>query len=127
MGKRRRLHMFTHSGDQANHGLLATAVPLPRTRLFIDELSAVCRIHFIRCIGQVTNEVLNSPTQTRTVHQVSTPFPFTALAPPSFPSRPGTSIFIDCRSEGSLVVDNSACHWTNKDKRSRCRRMSSVY
>ena len=68
---------------------------------FINELSAVCRKNFNRRIDQVTNKVLKEPLdQTRTGHQVSTPYyPFSALAPPSFPSsRPGTSILIDCRS-----------------------------
>jgi hypothetical protein len=89
-------------------------------------LSAVCQKNFIHRIDQVTNKVLNSPAQARTGHQVSTADPFTALAPPSFPSRPGTSILIDCRSEGLLAVDNYARHWTNNDARSRCRRMSFV-
>jgi hypothetical protein len=31
---------------------------------------------------------------------------------------------MDCRSEGSLKVDNPARRWTSKDTRSRCRRMS---
>jgi hypothetical protein len=79
------------------------------------------------CINQVTNEVLNSPAQTRTGHQVSTPYPFTALAPPSFPSRPGPSTLMDGRSEDSLTVDNYAHRRTGKDLctlYSRCRRMS---
>jgi hypothetical protein len=75
-------------------------------------------------INQVTNEVLNSPAQTRTGHQVFTSCPFTALAPPSFPSRPGLSMLIDRRSEGLLTVDNHVRRWTSKDIRNRCRRMS---
>jgi hypothetical protein len=66
---------------------------------------------------------LYSAAQTRTGHQVSTPYP-TALAPPSFHSRPGTSILMDGRSEGSLMVDNYARRWTSEDIRSRCQRMS---
>ncbi|KAF8502597.1 hypothetical protein F5888DRAFT_1105901 [Russula emetica] len=71
--------------------------------------------------------------QTRTGHQVSTPYPFsafTALAPPSFPSRCGTSISMNCRSEGSLTVDNSAPtarRWTSKDIRNRCRRQLIIF
>src|SRR6267154_3042989 len=81
--------------------------------------------NFIPCIGQVTNKVLStSPAQTRTGHQVSTPHTFTALAPSSFPSHPGTSILLDSCSEGSLTVENYARCWTSKDIRSRCRGMS---
>src|SRR6267154_6001434 len=81
--------------------------------------------NFIPWIGQVTNRVLStSPAQTRTGHHVSTPHSFTAPAPPSFPSHPGTSILLDSRSEGSLTVDNYARCWTSKDIRSQCRRMS---
>ena len=78
---------------------------------------------FIRRIDQVNNKIFSSPAQTQTGHQVSMPFPFTALAPPSFPSRPGTSIFMDCRSEGSLTVDDYARRWTSKDICNRYRRM----
>jgi hypothetical protein len=79
------------------------------------------RTSFAR-IDQVTNEVSNSPAQTQTGatgHQVSIHHPLTALAPPLFPSRPGTSILINCRSEGSLTVavDNSARHRISKDVR----------
>ena len=94
----------------------------PAHQIFIDELREVRRNDFIRCIGQVTNKVLNSTAQSRTGHQVSTPLPFTS--PPSSPSRPGTSTFIDCCSEGSLTVNKSARRWTSKDICSRCRRMS---
>src|SRR6266849_3485779 len=82
--------------------------------------------NFIRRINQVITKVLDSPYQTRTRsgHQVSTPNPSTALTLPSFSSRPGTPILIDCRSEGSLTVDNYACQWTSKDIRSGCRSMS---
>ena len=48
---------------------------------------------------KVTNEVLYSPDQTRTGQQVLIPYP-TALAPPSFPSRPNTSILIQRMSFG---------------------------
>ncbi|KAF8494670.1 hypothetical protein F5888DRAFT_639386 [Russula emetica] len=64
--------------------------------------AAVCRKNFIRRIDQVTNKVSNSPAQTRTGHQISTYYPFTALAPPSFPNRPGTSILIQCRHMGKV-------------------------
>ena len=103
---------------------LATAVLLPPRRIFIDELSGVRQKNSICRIDQVTNEISNSPAQTRIGPQVSTPYPFTALAPPSFPSRPGTSILLDCRSEGLLTVDKYARHFTSTDIRSRCRRMS---
>jgi hypothetical protein len=102
---------------------VATAAP-PRTLNLYLRAFTVCQKNFIRRIDQVTDKVSNSPAQTRTEHQVSTPFPFIALAPPSFPSRPGSSILMDDRSEGSLTVDNSARRWTSNDIRSRCRRMS---
>ena len=58
---------------------------------------------------------------------VSAPYPFTrphALAPPSLPSRGGPLILMDGRSEGLLMLYNSAPRWTGKDMRSQCRRMS---
>ena len=41
---------------------------------------------------EVINNLFNIPAQARTGHQLSTPYHFrvTALAPPSFASRPGT-------------------------------------
>ena len=78
--------------------------------------------NFIRRIDQVTNKVSNSLAQTRTGNQVFAPYPSTALAPPSFPSRPGTSILIDCRSEGSSTVDKYARDWTSKAIRNRRQR-----
>jgi hypothetical protein len=107
------------SGEQST----SNSVPLPARRIFIDEPSAVCQKNSIRRIDQVINKVSSSPAQTQT-GQVSTSYPFIALAPPSFPSRPGTSILVGCRSEGALTVDNSALRWTSKDIRSRCRGMS---
>ena len=40
------------------------------------------------------------------------------------PSRPGTSILMDGRSEGSVAIDNYARHWPGKNIHSQCRRMS---
>jgi hypothetical protein len=90
-------HTLTVQPGKENNPELSSPRTLPTRRIFIDELSAVCQKNFIRRIDQVTNEVLNSPAQTRTGHQVSTPYPFTALAP--------SIVLIDCRSEGSLTVD----------------------
>lgn len=87
---------------------LATADRLLAHWIFIDELPDVCQKNSIRRIDQVTNSVFNSLALTRSGHQVFTPYPFTALACPSFPSSPGTSTLINCRSEASLTVDNSA-------------------
>ena len=78
--------------------------------------------NMIRHIDQVTNKVSNTLAQTQTGHQVFAFYPSPAFAPPSFPSRPGTLILIDCRSEGSSTVDNYARHWTSKFIRSRRRR-----
>ena len=67
------------------------------------ELSAVCQAKF-RCIDQVTDKIPNSPA-----HQVSLPYSSTArrTPPPSSPStRPGASILLDSRYEGSLMANN---------------------
>ena len=82
------------------------------------------------CADQVANEVLNSLTQTQTGHQVSTPDPSTALAPPSSPGHPGPSNLMDGRSEDSLTEDNYARRRTSRDPCtlcSQCRRMSFAY
>jgi hypothetical protein len=85
--------------------------------------------NFIRRIDQVTNKVSNSPAtrvETRTRHHASSLYTLslTALAPSLLPSCPDTLILMDCLSEGSLMVDNSARRWTSKDICSRCRSMS---
>ena len=123
--RRCRINLLTrvsaiHYSSNRSHVL----VPAPAHWNFIDLHPAVCQKNFTGRIDQVTNKVPNSPSQTLTRHQVSTPYPFTALAFPSFPSYPGTSIFMDGLSEGSLMVDNYACFRTRKDIRSRSRRMS---
>ena len=79
---------------------------------------------FVRPIDQLMNKVSNGPAQTQTGHQVSAPNPFTALAPPSFPSLSGTSVLVDRRSEGLLTADTSARHLNSKDISNRCRRLS---
>jgi hypothetical protein len=102
----------------------AARVPLPARRTFVDELSAVCQKNFIHHIDQVTDNVLNSPDRTRTGHQVSSPYAFSAFIPPSLPSRPGPSILGDGRSEGWLTIYNNARRWSSKVIRNRSRRMS---
>ena len=70
--------------------------------------------NFIRHLDQLTNGDLSSLARTQTRHQVSTPSPFTALAPPPSPSRPGPSILTDGRSKGSLTVVKYARGWTSE-------------
>jgi hypothetical protein len=101
--------------NQGHHCITGNQCPSPHTlNLYRRTFSNISK-NFIRRIDQVTNMVSNSPAETQPGYQVSTPSPFTALAPPLFPSRPGTSILMDCHSEGSLTVDNSARRWTSND------------
>ena len=64
----------------------------------------------------VTNRIPNSPVQMRAPHQVSLPYAGIALAPPSFPSRPGSSILIDCALKGPQNAENHARRWSDKEK-----------
>ena len=64
----------------------------------------------------VANRIPNSPAQMRAPHQVSLPYAGTALAPPSFPSRPGSSILIDCALEGPQNAENHARRWSDEEK-----------
>ena len=80
-------------------------VLFPNAEPPIDELSTVCQAKFTRSINQVTNKIPNSsPTQVSLPCSTGS----TALRPPSFPSQPGSSILIDCCSEGSLTEENYA-------------------
>ena len=100
-------------------GLIASSSPNT------DELSAASRRKLTRCIDQVTKEISNSPAQMRAPHQVSLPYTTTALAPPSFPSRLGSSILIDCALEGPQTAENRACSWSDKEESTdQCRRTS---
>ena len=92
--------------------LVATSLHLQR-RIPIDELSAVSQTTFIRYIDKVTNKISNSPVQQ---HQVSLA---DALSPPSFPTRPGSSIQIVSRSEESLMEENDAILWTGEELSNR--------
>jgi hypothetical protein len=76
-------------------------------------------------MDQVTSRILNSPTQKRACHQVSLPYSTTTLAPPSFPSRPGPSILIDCRLEDFLMAENDARCETGKKLTNRHQRRMS--
>ena len=67
----------------------------------------------MRCIEQLTNEILNSPAQKRAQHQVSSPHSSTALSPPSSPTRPMSSIQLGSRLEGSLTAENHAPRCTS--------------
>jgi hypothetical protein len=69
----------------------------------------------IHPLNRSTNKNPNSPTQKRQVSlRHFSNLSNTALAPPSFPSRLGSSILIDCSSEGSLMEENYARRWTDK-------------
>ena len=110
----------TKQGGKAAHSLF------PKQPLSLSEsphaesLSMSFLENIVRRIKEGIKRVLNNPTQTRrTGRQDSTPYT-TVLTPPSFPSRPGTSILICCRSGGSLT----ARRWTGKDAHSRCQCMS---
>lgn len=100
---------------------LATSAPSPSRWIFIDEFPGVCQKNFICYIDQVSNNVFN---RTRRRRYVSTHYP-PVLPPPSLTtSRPGPSIFIDGRSEGSSTAYNYALHSTGKDICGQSRRMS---
>jgi len=63
--------------------------------------------------------------QERTDHLLVVSPAYHAITPPSFPCRPGSSIQIDCCSEGSLIEENHAHRWTRKIlSRSRQRRVT---
>ena len=70
-----------------------------------------CRAKFTRYIDKLTNKISNSHAQNR---QVSQPYS-DALPSPSSPTRPGSSILIGSRSEGSLTAENHAPLWTGKE------------
>ena len=53
-------------------------------------------------------------------YQVSPTYSSTALAPPSFPSHPGSSVLIDYRVEGSSTAENYARCRTGNDPTERC-------
>ena len=61
-----------------------------------------------------TIKIPNSPSQKRAGPQLSLPYSYTALSPPSFPSCSGPSIPIDCRSEGLSNAENHAHRWTGE-------------
>jgi hypothetical protein len=77
-----------------------------------------------RSTDQVTNRISSSPAPKRARHQVSLPSSSTALAPPSSPSRPGSSILIDRSSEDSLAEENYPHRRTGKESTNRRQRMS---
>ena len=81
---------------------MQSSSPLP-SRVLINGFSTVCQV--TRCRNKVTNKIPNCSAQRCACYhwQVSLPYPSTALPPPSFPTRPGSSIIIDSRSEGSLT------------------------
>ena len=74
----------------------------------------------------VTHKDSNSPAQQYTSDQadiVTPSYSSTTLAPPSFPSSPGSSILMDCRLdslEGSYTAENHASRWTDKESTGRC-------
>ena len=107
---------------QGNHKVVSS----PNCQISIDELSAVCQGRLPHCIDEVTNEVSNSPARRDGRRQVSLPHSSAAaLAPPSFSGCPGSSILIDCCSEGSSTADNHPYPRTGK-KLTHLRRRTSL-
>ena len=80
-----------------------------------------------RYIDKVANSIPNGPTQTHSRHQVSPPYPSTALPSPSSPTlhRPSTSIHT--RSKGSSM--NHARRWIRKNitKPRRCMSFAQLH
>ena len=117
--RRRKRTEGAECGTPLTTGLVmrgvATSLHLQR-RIPIDELSAISQATFICYIDKVTNKISNSPVQQRPCHQVSLA---DALSPPSFPTRPGSSIQIVSRSEESLMEENDAPLWTGEELTSR--------
>ena len=90
-----------------------------RSRLYVKKNSYA---------ASITNKVSNnSAKKRRAPHQISPPYfstTFDSPASPPFPSRPGISIPIDCRSE-ALPMDNNCRHnWGKRTETSR--RMSLI-
>ena len=72
----------------------------------------------------MTDKIPNSPAQKRLQKRVhhqledAPPYSSTALVlSPSSPGRSGSSILIDCGSEGSQTKENQARRWTGKGRR----------
>ena len=63
-------------------------------------------VEHISSMDKAINKVSNSPARKRARHPVSPPYSSTTLPLPSFPSRPGTSVAIEHRSEGVQMAKN---------------------
>ena len=98
--------------------------PTPDHPSMSSQISAVGQAK-LNPSSNYSNQIPNSPTQKRACHLVSLPYSTTALAPPSFPNRPGPSILIDCRLEDSSMAENDACCWTGKKLTNRRQRRTS--
>jgi hypothetical protein len=97
------------------------AILLPPT-LSSHEFTVVCQRNSTHQITGVTKKALNSFGQELLEHPIPPACP--AIAPPSFPCRPGSSILIDGHFEGSLT-ESQAHHGTGKvTKRGQCTYIS---
>ena len=79
----------------------------------------VCQGKFTYQITETTKNVSNRFDQERLEHPVSPAYP--AIAPPSFPCRPGSSILIDCHF-GRSLTEKQVDRWNGKEsaKGGRC-------
>ena len=84
-------------------------------RRLVNGLAVVCQREFTSRITEEANNVSDSFDQDGLEHPFFPAYP--AIAPPSFPCRPGSSILIDCHSE-SLLTERQAYRWKGKEKES---------
>jgi hypothetical protein len=103
-----------------------TFSPPPHAGYSAESPSMSSQLHVKRNLpasfDQVT-KIPNSSAQKRARHRVSLPYSSTALSPPSFPTRPGSSVLIDCHSGDSLTAES---HWTGKKLTNRPQSTSSA-
>jgi hypothetical protein len=74
--------------------------------------------------ASIINKVSNNSAKRRALHRIPPPYSSTAFASPPFPTRPGISIPIGCRSGGLLMAKNR--RRTRKKRTERGRRMSFI-
>ena len=77
-----------------------------------DGFTVVCHGGFTHRITERAEKTLNRMDQELLEHSVSPAYP--AIAPPSFPCRPGSSILIDCHFGGSST-ENQGHHGIEKE------------
>ena len=82
-----------------------------------------------RYIDKLANSTPNSPTQTRARHQVSPPYPSTALSTASFLTHHGSSTSAHSRSKDLKLSMDHARRWIRKNitKRRRCMSFAQLH